>query len=590
MLFSEAYQHTCSATGLAARGGDLNALKELLQNGASIDVQDNRGWTPIHEAAFHNHPLCLHELLTTKFCIKDKSFVNKLSFEEETALILASRRGNVECVRTLIEHGADLNIPKHGALRLGFTPLWEGIFSKNVGCVRLLLEHCDSQVVNLQTFDGRTPLHLAAENGQSDLIVALLQHGARLDVYDDNHLSPLFVAAQMGNYDSLKLLLEAAIAKGQPELVNKPAFDKATPLFLATQKGHVRCVELLLANGADPHLKTENPTTLPVHAAVQFRYHSCMELLLPVTSPRAIAECGISLVDVLLPNLDLRCFQTLIKHGVDLTEGVDIIPADLTQENTYHLLPFVTEEPLGYKCLSLIGLCVGGDEDTFLEPSERCNLTHCLLAAGLEPEPQITAEIPPLVAAVYANNVELFKVLLEHGVDVHVSHPEFLGDMAVTVAAGLDPPSPCLLLLFLHGASVDSCFGHIPEGEDLDIEPAFRTQKWCIQNMLMMYPGQNHWQVWERLTHLLSLAWHQRLHPGLQAVIRNSAKWKQLQDLAAECSTLAHLCRRQIFRTLASTGTYNSESLEKLEMPVTLKHYLFSSVVGKCYRDMLQSL
>lgn len=81
-------------------------------------------------------------------------------------------------------------------------------------CVRLLLEHCDTRLVNLQTFNGRTPLHLAAESGQSDMISALLQHGARLDLYDDNHISPLFVAAEMGNYDSLKILVQAAVAKG----------------------------------------------------------------------------------------------------------------------------------------------------------------------------------------------------------------------------------------------------------------------------------------------------------------------------------------------------------------------------------------
>lgn len=263
-------------------------------------------------------------------------------------------------------------------------------------------------------------------------------------------------------------------------------------------------------------------------------FDSCMELLLPVTSPRAIADCGISLVDVLLPNLDLLCFQTLIEHDVNLTEGMDIIPADLTQENSYHLVPYVTYEPLEYKFLSLVGLCVGGNEDVFLKPSDRCDLTSCLLAAGLEPEPQITAEIPPLVAALYANNVDAVEVLLEHGVDVHVSHPKFLGDMAVTVAAGSLPPSPCLLLLFLHGASVNSCFGQMPEDEVLDSETVFHTEKWSIQNMLMTYPGDNHWLVWECLRHLLSLAWGQRLHPGLQAVICNSAKWKQLQDLAGK--------------------------------------------------------
>lgn len=31
--------------------------------GRAVDVKDNRGWRPIHEAAFNGHPGCLEFLL-----------------------------------------------------------------------------------------------------------------------------------------------------------------------------------------------------------------------------------------------------------------------------------------------------------------------------------------------------------------------------------------------------------------------------------------------------------------------------------------------------------------------------------------------
>lgn len=52
--------------------------------------------------------------------------------------------------------------------------------------------------------------------------------------------------------------------------INCQALDKATPLFIAAQEGHIKCVELLLSGGADPDLYcNEDNWQLPIHAAAQ---------------------------------------------------------------------------------------------------------------------------------------------------------------------------------------------------------------------------------------------------------------------------------------------------------------------------------
>lgn len=63
MDFTEAYSDTCSTVGLAAREGNIKLLRKLLRKGRSVDVADNRGWMPIHEAAYHNSVECLQVLI-----------------------------------------------------------------------------------------------------------------------------------------------------------------------------------------------------------------------------------------------------------------------------------------------------------------------------------------------------------------------------------------------------------------------------------------------------------------------------------------------------------------------------------------------
>lgn len=60
MDFSEIYPDTCSSVALAARKGDLSLMELLVGQGKSFSTKDNRGWMPLHEAAYWDNADCLH--------------------------------------------------------------------------------------------------------------------------------------------------------------------------------------------------------------------------------------------------------------------------------------------------------------------------------------------------------------------------------------------------------------------------------------------------------------------------------------------------------------------------------------------------
>eukprot|EP00757_Euglenozoa_sp_SAG-D1_P021219 gene21219-8018_t len=74
----------------------------------------------------------------------------------------------------------------------------------------------------------------------------LVVRGAKVDqpMDDDATPTPLLIASQNGHTKCMELLLDRG-AK-----VDQPNDNGATPLFIASQNGHTKCMELLLEHGA----------------------------------------------------------------------------------------------------------------------------------------------------------------------------------------------------------------------------------------------------------------------------------------------------------------------------------------------------
>nr|XP_055185142.1 ankyrin repeat and SOCS box protein 3 isoform X2 [Nyctereutes procyonoides] len=304
MDFTEAYSDTCSTVGLAAREGNVKVLRKLLKKGRSVDVADNRGWMPIHEAAYHNSVECLRMLIHA--VDSSENYIKTKTFEGFCALHLAASQGHWKIVQILLEAGADPNATTLEET----TPLFLAVENGQIDVLRLLLRH-GANVNGSHSMCGWNALHQATFQENAEIIKLLLKKGANKECQDDFGITPLFVAAQYGKLESLSILISSGAN------VNCQALDKATPLFIAAQEGHIECVELLVSSGADPDLYcNEDNWQLPIHAAAQMGHTKILDLLIPLTN--RVCDTGPDKVSPVYSAVfggHEECLEMLLQHG-----------------------------------------------------------------------------------------------------------------------------------------------------------------------------------------------------------------------------------------------------------------------------------
>jgi hypothetical protein len=120
-----------------------------------------------------------------------------------------------------------------GPLSTAISLTWRGGW----GSTRTLLE------ARTDNYALRTPLQLASQAGQIDLVCWLLDHGADLHARDPCGATALFFACYRGRPSVLRLLLERG---GDPTT----AQVGKTPLMSASAGGHLEIVRILLANAS----------------------------------------------------------------------------------------------------------------------------------------------------------------------------------------------------------------------------------------------------------------------------------------------------------------------------------------------------
>ncbi|KAM3604475.1 uncharacterized protein V6R79_011558 [Siganus canaliculatus] len=200
-----------------------------------------------------------------------------LSYEQEltTPLHITAGRGFVDCLRLLLQRGANVELAPGGT-----TALHESCENCKSECTKLLLSHGAN--ANAVTEDGLMPLHFCTSPESLECAKILLQYGAAVNgstVDEDD--TPLLVAARNGLIDHVELYLRYGAA------VNKHNFEGFTPLNVACSQSqevqdlqrYFKVCQILLGAGASVHTVDQDKHS-PLHFACKNANPDVVDLLL----------------------------------------------------------------------------------------------------------------------------------------------------------------------------------------------------------------------------------------------------------------------------------------------------------------------
>jgi ankyrin repeat protein len=232
-----------TALVFAAREGDIDTTKALVDAGADINQTTEYGWTPLLTATNNRH-YTLGAYLMSRGA--NPNIANKGGW---TPLYLATDNRNIE--------GGDYPVPKPDMDHLQY--------------IKLLLDHdadpnprakdntLTRTIFTMQWFyeAGCTPFIRAAQSSDTELMQLLLDYGADPFMATDNGDTALTAAGGIGwvegvtyehsvqeNAEAIRMLLALGL---DPNAANK---EGRTALMGAALKGRNEVIEMLIAHGA----------------------------------------------------------------------------------------------------------------------------------------------------------------------------------------------------------------------------------------------------------------------------------------------------------------------------------------------------
>ena len=243
---------------LTSQGANPTIVNQLGRNTlhTAVDRQDLDIIKTIVEAG-HAYQFSQEEMTRDNWEYPLRRFLNAQDNNGETPLMLAVKRGSPVIVNYLVSKGA----LAYALNKDGDSVFHLAVARNDPTMYKVLQAHFSRPPGTLSS-----PLYIACENGQIDLVKAAISGGDDVDKQNTTlRYSALHIAAAKNRWEIIRLL---AVAKA--DLDTKDRHGK-TPLHHAVTEGHYESAERLIEYGADPNEPSEHSTTVLTIATRQGR-------------------------------------------------------------------------------------------------------------------------------------------------------------------------------------------------------------------------------------------------------------------------------------------------------------------------------
>ncbi|KAJ5964045.1 uncharacterized protein N7479_003921 [Penicillium vulpinum] len=283
-------------------------------------------------------------------------------------ILTATLFGELQDLKCLLDRASSDPRESHWSMFLDNVP------QKDDAIVRVCQSLKKADSLNKTNFQGRTLLHLAVEQGNNELLAALISSGARTDILDNQGISAIKCAATARNAHAFEALFTE---ENDPESYNSQAWEEFRQLENE--------VDPALSNSQSPHVISSVLQIAPIY--IFERYLGCNQL-------PAVYQAVISRNHTLFSFL--------------LSRKADIEAADIYGWRPLHIACYY-----GYKKMA---------DDLIAQGAN----VHCATQAWNnsydKPSGLYLANAwagTPLHLATMGGHVDIFQELLQLGVDVH---------------------------------------------------------------------------------------------------------------------------------------------------------------------------
>jgi ankyrin repeat protein len=358
VLSVAAFGATPSPVADAAMNQDRNAVSSLLRQKADVNAPQADGTTALTWAAQAN------DLETVDLLLAAGANVKAANRDGATPLYVASQNGNAAIIEHLIKAGAEVN---GTFLSTGETALMEAARTGSVEAMRVLVAH-GADVNAKETLRGTTPLMWATTEGHVGAIRFLLAHGAEVNVQSKKEKAKPYGTAGPG----------ARLPKDMDS-------GGLTPLVFAVREGSAECVKILVEAKADVNMTSGDGSSPLLVAVLNGRYDLARYLIDNGASVSLANQKG------------WTPLYLAVKHRTIETGTMPVPP---NADQAFDFIKLILDK--------------GAEVNTRLAYETEVHSANHVFWLKEE-------GASPFFRAAYGGDVEVLKLLLQHGADPHIS-------------------------------------------------------------------------------------------------------------------------------------------------------------------------